>query len=59
MLRTTVDERGNVTDAQVVSGPTLLREPAVDAVKHWKYEPSHVNGKPVAVQILVTIHFRL
>ena len=59
VLRTVIDEHGQVTDAQVVSGPTLLRQAAIDAVKHWKYEPSHVNGKPIAVQTLVTIHFRL
>jgi len=59
VLRTLIDEHGQVTDAQVVSGPPLLRQAAVDAVKHWKYEPSHVNGKPIAVQTLITIHFRL
>lgn len=59
VVRALVNERGQVTDAQAVSGPTLLRQSAVEAVKHWKYEPSHVNGKPIAVQTLVTIHFRL
>jgi protein TonB len=59
VMRTVIDERGQVTNPQVVSGPTLLRESAIDAVKHWKYEPSHVNGKAVPVQILLTIHFRL
>jgi TonB family protein len=59
MVRTVIDEHGQVTNPQVVSGPTLLRQAAIDAVKHWKYEPSHVNGKPVPVQILLTIHFRL
>jgi TonB family protein len=59
VLRTTIDEHGVVANAQAVSGPPLLRQSAIDAVKHWKYEPSHVNGKPVAVQTLVTIHFRL
>jgi TonB family protein len=59
VVRTVIDERGQVTNPQVVAGPTLLRQAAIEAVKHWKYEPSHVNGKPVPVQILLTIHFRL
>ena len=59
VLRTVIDEQGQVADVRVVSGPMLLRQAAVDAVKDWKYEPSKVNGKPVAVQTLVTIHFRL
>jgi TonB family protein len=59
VLRALIDQNGQVADEQVVSGPTLLRQAAVDAVKHWKYEPSRVNGKAVPVQTLVTIHFRL
>jgi outer membrane biosynthesis protein TonB len=30
----------------------------MDAVRQWKYEPSTLDGKPVAVQLVVTVQFR-
>jgi TonB family protein len=32
---------------------------AVDAVRQWKFEPTLLNGKPVAIKMKVTIEFRL
>jgi hypothetical protein len=42
---------------QVVSGPAMLRGPALTALRRWKYEPSTLNGQPTEVQMLVTIKF--
>jgi TonB family protein len=36
-----------------------LDEKAIDAVKTWKFEPATKEGKPVAVQIMVEVSFRL
>ena len=36
-----------------------LDEKAVDAVKTWKFEPATKDGKPVGVQIMVEVSFRL
>ncbi len=57
VVKTTVDEAGHVTHMDVVSGPTMLRQPAIDALKRWRYEPSKLNGQPIAIQMLVTIKF--
>jgi len=54
-----VDKAGNVGDAKVISGPTVLRQAAIDAVRRWKYEPSLLDGQPTSVEMLVTIRFRL
>jgi len=35
----------------------MLREAALEALKRWKYEPSKLDGQPIAVQMLVTIKF--
>ncbi len=53
-----VDANGNVSTVKVISGPTLLHQAALNAVKQWKYEPAQLNGKPTAVHVSVTIHFR-
>ena len=46
-----------MANAQIVSGPQMLRGPALAALRRWKYEPSTLNGQPIAVQMLVTIKF--
>jgi TonB family protein len=55
----TVDPKGNVIDAKVVSGPTLLREAALEAVKKWRYSPAILDGKPTPAQLTVNVNFRM
>jgi TonB family protein len=57
VIKTSVDKNGNVGHMEVVSGPTMLRQPALDALRRWKYKPSTLNGEPVTVTILVTLKF--
>jgi TonB family protein len=57
VMKTTIDAKGNVVNVQVVSGPQMLRGPAIAALRRWRYEPSTLNGQPIAVQMLVTIKF--
>jgi TonB family protein len=58
VVNTTIDKSGSVVGMKVVSGPPLLRQAALDALRRWKYEPSRLNGQPVAVEMQVTIKFR-
>ena len=50
---------GRVTGTKVISGPTLLRDPAIDAVKRWKYQPATLNGQAVPMHLTVTVQFKL
>jgi TonB family protein len=52
-----IDKTGQVVAAKVISGPLMLRQAAIDAVRKWKYEPSLLNGVPIAIQTRVTIRF--
>jgi TonB family protein len=54
-----IDATGHVTTMKVVSGPTLLHQAAMDALKQWKYQPAMLDGKPVPMHLTVTIQFRL
>jgi TonB family protein len=54
-----IDEFGKVIAAKAISGPMLLRQAAVDAVKRWKYSPAQVDDKPAPSQSSVTVEFRL
>ena len=57
VIDTTIDKVGKVTSMKVVSGPPMLRQAALEALRQWKYEPSKLNGEPVPVQMTVTIRF--
>src|SRR5713226_7095817 len=59
MVDALIDASGRVTTMKVVSGPTLLQQAAMDALKQWKYQPASLDGKPVAMHLTVTIQFRL
>ncbi|HYA62053.1 MAG TPA: energy transducer TonB [Candidatus Sulfotelmatobacter sp.] len=54
-----IDEHGDVVEMKVVSGPPLLIQAAMDAVRRWKYQPTYLNEEPVPVQLNVTVTFRL
>jgi Ca-activated chloride channel homolog len=57
VLKIEVDEAGNVRNAQVVSGPLMLRDAAVNAVRQWKYSPAILDGNPVSVIATETLNF--
>jgi TonB family protein len=57
VIKTTIDQKGSVVDMHVVSGPLMLRQAALDALRRWKYEPSKLDGQPISVQMLITIKF--
>jgi TonB family protein len=54
-----IDANGRVSAMKVVSGPTLLHQAAMDALRQWKYQPANLDGKTVAMRLTVTIQFRL
>jgi TonB family protein len=54
-----IDETGRVTTMKVVSGPTLLHQSAMDALRQWKYQPATLDGKAVPMHLTVTIRFRI
>jgi len=53
-----IDADGNVSTMKVLSGPTLLHQAALTAVKQWKYQPAELDGKPTAMHLTVTVQFR-
>jgi protein TonB len=54
-----IDTEGRVTQMKVVSGSSLLVQSAIQALEQWRYQPTLLNGQPVPVEMLVTLHFTL
>jgi TonB family protein len=58
-VNVTVDENGNVTSAEAVSGHPLLRDAAIESAKQWQFKPTSLGGDAVKVQGLLTFNFTL
>ena len=55
-----VDEEGRVRNLEVVKGlPFGLDQQAVETVREWRFEPSRLDGRPVAVHFLFQVGFWL
>jgi protein TonB len=54
-----IDKDGNVVQARAISGPGVLVPAALDAVKHWKYQPTYLNGVPWPIELTVHVTFSL
>lgn len=54
-----IDSNGRVTSMKVISGPTLLHQAAMDALRQWKYQPATLDGHPVPMHLMITLQFRL
>jgi TonB family protein len=58
VLEVTIGEDGTPQGLKVISGLPVLAQAAMSAVQQWRYQPSLLNGKPVAVQKQITIVFK-
>jgi len=59
ILDVIISKEGRVESTRLVSGPALLVQSAVDAVKQWEYKPTLLNGEPVAVESDVLVNYTL
>ncbi len=58
-LEATISKSGTIQDLKAISGPQILREAAVNAVKYWRYRPYLLNDEPVDVQTTINVVFSL
>lgn len=58
-LDAVVGKDGSVEALHYVSGPPLLVQSAMDAVRQWRYKPTLLNGEPVAVETKITVVYSL
>ena len=55
----TIGKDGTVQDLKLMSGPPLLIQSAMDAVKKWVYKPTLLNNNPVEVATTIDVTFTL
>ena len=59
VIHAIIGKDGTVNSPTIVSGPEMLRQSALDAVRQWKYQPYLLNGTPVEVETTLSIDFAL
>lgn len=58
-LQAVIQRDGTIGHLQVLSGPPLLIDAAVEAVQRWRYQPTLLNGEPVEVITEIDVNFAL
>lgn len=59
VLGANITKSGALTNLHVLSGPAMLRGPALDAVKTWRYRPYMLDNQPVEVETTIRVVFSL
>jgi TonB family protein len=57
VLQALIGKDGSVRNLHALSGPPLLTQAAVDAVKQWKYKPYYLDGQPVEAETQISVKF--
>jgi protein TonB len=54
-----ISKSGRIESARVVSGPEMLRQAALDAIRNARYRPFLLNGSPTEIETSITVNFKL
>jgi TonB family protein len=58
-LHTVIDTDGTVIEATYISGPAMLVQASIDAVKQWRFKPTLLQGVPIQVECVFEVNFHL
>ena len=59
VLQATISRTGSIENLRVISGPPMLQQAAINAVRSWRYKPYLLNGDPVEVETTINVVFNL
>ena len=57
-LHALIAKDGTIQSLSVSSGPPILAQAAIDAVRQWRYRPYLLNGQAVEVETFITVNFK-
>ena len=52
-----IGAQGEVLHPVVISGPRMLQQSAIAAVRQYKYRPFEIQGRAVTIKTTVLVHF--
>jgi protein TonB len=59
VIQATISKSGTIENLKVISGPAMLQQSALDAVRSWRYRPYLLNNDPVEVETTINVIFTL
>jgi protein TonB len=59
VVEAVISRTGTVESLHVVSGPQMLQNAALEAIREARYEPYRLNGEVVEVETRITVNFRM
>jgi protein TonB len=54
-----ISRTGTIESLHAVSGPVMLQNAALEAIREARYRPYLLNGEPTEVQTTITVNFRM
>lgn len=58
VVEAVISRTGTIERLHVLSGPILLQQAALEAIRAARYKPFQLNGEPTEVQTTITMNFR-
>ncbi len=59
-IKCIIDEKGNVTEPVVEKATNdAFAQPALDALRKWKFKPAKKDGTPVPLKVSIPIQFSI
>jgi periplasmic protein TonB len=59
VVEAVISKAGVIESLHIVSGPMMLQNAALEAIREARYRPYRLNGEPVEVQTTITVNFRI
>jgi protein TonB len=59
VVEAVISRTGTIESLHVVSGPPMLREAAMGAIRTARYQPYKLNNEPIEVETMITVHFKI
>jgi protein TonB len=59
VVEAVISKTGTIESLHVVSGPMMLQDAALEAIREARYRPYRLNGDAVEVQTTITVNFRM
>ncbi len=59
VLQALIGQEGAIQDLRVLSGPAILSNAAMDAVRQWRFHPYLQSGQAVETEARITVNFTI
>jgi periplasmic protein TonB len=59
VLEAAISKSGAIQNLRVVTGPEMLRQSALEAVRTWRFKPYKLNNEPTEIETTINVVFAL